>query len=65
MSTVFFKCTSVNSETTYNDTNAYSSELWTSGRIWLILLATSKESLTVYLFCVRGFKSPKRYFPTE
>ena len=33
--------------------------------IWLILLATSKESLTFYMSCVRRFKSLERYFSNE
>ena len=31
----------------------------------VVLLAASKKSLTVYMFCVRGFKSSERYFPTD
>ena len=65
MSTVLFSGTLVKRKTTSNETNTYSSESWTLARIWLILLVASKESLTVYMFCVRGFKSSERDFPTE
>ena len=65
MSTVLFSGTLVESETTSNETNTNSSDLWTSGRIWLILLGVSKESFTVYMFCVKEFKGSERYFPTE
>ena len=64
MSTNFLSGKLVKSENTCNETNTYSSELWTPSRIWLILSAESKKSLTVYMLFVGGFKSSKRYFPT-
>ena len=63
--TVLHKGTFVNKETMSSETNVYSSFSWTSGSIWLILLAVSKESLKEYLFCVNGFNSSDNYFPTE
>lgn len=43
MSTYFFSGTLVNSKTTSNDKNMHSSKLQTVCRIWLVLLASSKD----------------------
>ena len=63
--TVLRKGTFVKNEATSSETNMHSSFSWTNGRIQLILSAASKESLSEYLFCVNGFNSSYKYFPTE
>ena len=62
---VLRKGTFVNNETTSSETNMYSSFSWTNGRMCLILLTASKESLIEYSFYINGFSSSDKYFPTE
>ena len=65
MLTVFFKGTLVKRETTSNETNTKSLEFLASGKIEFILLAASNESFMENWFCVSGYKTSDKYFPTE
>ena len=65
MFTGFFKGTLVKRETTSNETNTKLLEFFTSGKIEFILLTAWNESFMENWFCVSGYKTSDKYFPTE